>query len=111
MKKGKNMKRSKLFVVPLLFVLTAGCKDLGEPSTDDIVNYSGTIIQETAQSFLIESDTAFENHLKTFYPLNLENPFKIGGLRLRFSGKIETAPFAQYAHPNIRLSRMELIER
>jgi hypothetical protein len=105
------MKASRFSFVLFLFIFTAGCKDLVEPSTDDIVNYSGTIIQETAQSFLIESDTAFENHLKTFYPLNLDNAFKTSGLRVRFSGKIETDPTAYYMHPPIRLSRMDLIER
>ena len=93
----------------LLVSLTAGCEDMGTPATDDIVNYSGTIIQETAQSFLIESDIPFENYLKTLYPVNLEHAFKKGGLRVRFSGQIETASNASYAYPDIRLSRMELI--
>lgn len=107
------MTGSRLSFVLALLVLTAGCKDLGEPSTDDIVNYEGTIIQqstETFETFLIESDIPFQNQ-RTFYPLNLGSAFEIDGLRIRFSGNIEIAPNAIYAHPPIRLSHIELIKR
>jgi hypothetical protein len=105
------MRRSRLSLVLVLFVLTASCKDLGEPSTDDIINYKGTIVQESSQSYLIRTDIAFENHMKTFFPLNLPDTFKRGGLRVRFGGKIEAAPNAQYIYLPIRLSSMELIEQ
>jgi hypothetical protein len=105
------MRRSRLSFMLVLFVLTAGCKDLGEPSTDDMVNYRGTIVQESSQSYLIKTDIAFENHMNTFCPLDLPDTFKRGGLRVRFSGKIEAAPNAYYIYPPIRLSRMELIEQ
>jgi hypothetical protein len=103
------MTKLALLLVLVLLVFPAGCGDVGEPSTDDIVNYRGTIIQESAQVFLIESDASSENHLKTFYPLNLPEKYKQDGLRIQFSGKIEIDPTAFYIYPAIRLSRIEQI--
>lgn len=105
------MRRSKLPFVLVLFVLMTGCKDLGEPSTDDMVNYEGTIVHTSSESYLIITDIAFENHMEIFFPLNLPDTFKRDGFRIRFSGNIEADPNAYYSYPPIRLSRVELIER
>jgi hypothetical protein len=104
------MTRSRLSIVLGLLVLIAGCKDLGEPSTDDMANYRGTIIEQWTGTFLIESDISFQNQ-RTFYPLNLDSAFKRDGLRIRFSGKIDIDPTAQYILPPIRLSHIELLAR
>jgi hypothetical protein len=103
------MGRLTISVGVLLLSVTSGCTDLGEPSSDDIINSTGTIILEHAQFFLIRSDVALEGHLQTFYPLNLPEDFRRGGLRVRFSGSIEVDSTVQYAFPPIRLSRIELI--
>lgn len=92
-------------------MLAAGCAYLGEEPTNDLIDYTGTIIQETPQSFLIESDTALDNYFKTFYPLNLPDTFKRNGLRIRFSGNIEIEPTGMYRYPPIRLSRVASIGR
>ena len=96
-------------IIVSIFSLAAGCADLGEQPNDDLVDYTGTIIQETTQSFLIKSDAAFENYLKTFYPLNLPNAFKEDGLRICFSGNIEIDPTTLYRYPPIRLTRITSI--
>lgn len=105
------MRRSHRYLVPILFTLLAGCKDLGEPSSDDMTDYRGTVSQQSPETCFMESDIAFENHLKTFYPLNLRDTFKRDGLRIRFSGKIEIDPTCEYVVPRIRLSRVELLEQ
>lgn len=105
------MRALRLSLVLVLFILTAGCEDLGEPSTDDMVNYDGTIVQESSQSYLIRTDIAFEDYLNTFYPLNLPDTFKRGGLRIRFSATLEIAPNAYYIYPPVRLLCIELIKR
>ena len=105
------MKGLRLISVLALLVLTAGCRHPAEPSSDDMANYRGTIIEQWAGTFLIESDVAFQNYGKTFYPLNLDNAFKINGFRVLFSGKIEIDPTAQYILPPIRLSRIKSIMR
>jgi len=109
--KGLRMRRSRLYLVLILFTLLAGCKDLGQPSSDDMIDYRGTVSQQSPETFFIESDIAFENHFKTFYPLNLGDTFKRDGLRIRFSGKIEIDPTCECIVPPIRLSRVELLER
>lgn len=96
-------------IIVSLFSLAAGCADLGEQANNDLVDYTGTVIQEPTQSFLIESDAAFDANLKTFYPLNLPDVFKQDGLRIRFSGNIEIDPTALYRYPPIRLSRIASI--
>jgi hypothetical protein len=105
------MRRSHLYLLPIVLTLLAGCKDLGEPSSDDVINYRGTVSQQSPETFFIESDIAFENHLKTFYPLNLGDTFRRDGLRIRFSGKIEIDPTSEYIVPPIRLSRVVLLEQ
>jgi hypothetical protein len=91
-----------------LSTIVLGCSDLGEPTNDDLVDFTGTIVQDSPQTFLIETDVAYQN-LKTFYPLNLETEFRTDGLRVRFSGKIEVESYVDYIWPNIRLSTMTKI--
>jgi hypothetical protein len=105
------MRRSLLYLVPIVFILLAGCKDLGEPSSDDMTDYRGTVSQQSREIFFIESDIAFENHFKTLYPLNLGDTFKRDGLRIRFSGKIEIDPTCECIVPPIRLSRVVLLRQ
>jgi hypothetical protein len=87
-------------------VFVPACEDLGEPSTDDVVDSSGTIIQRSSETFLIQSDAAFQQKGTTFYPLNLPDEFRRDGLRIRFSGKLEVDPTALYLYIPIRLSRI-----
>lgn len=105
------MKGARLSVVLALSILTAGCGDLGEPSADDVVNCRGTIIQTSPATYLIESDVTVQKNATTYYPLNLPGAFKRNGLRIRFSGRLEVDPTAQYLYAPLRLSRIEAIER
>jgi len=105
------MKGARLSVVLALSILTAGCGDLGEPSADDVVNRMGTIVAMSPATYLIVSDVTAQKNATTYYPLNLPDAFKRDGLRIRFSGRIEADPAAQYLYAPLRLSRIEAIER
>ena len=97
-------------VLLALFALAVGCQDFGQPSDDDILNFTGTIIEETVDFYVIHSDTPFQNS-STFYPLNLPNSFKRDGLRIRFSGRVEISPNAQYLHLPLKISAIEALPR
>jgi hypothetical protein len=105
------MMRARFPLMVVLLMSAVSCRDLGTPSDNDVINQTGTVIQESAQSYVIRNDAAFQKQGATFYPLNLTEPFKRDGLRIRFSGNIEADPFAQYIYPPLRITAIEELMR
>jgi len=103
------MRRSIFSHVLLLLVFVAGCQDLGQPLTDDMLNYTGTIIEKNTGFYLIESDMPLQQG-KMFYPTNLPESFKRDGLRVRFSGSIDALPGVEYLYPPLKLSSIAVIQ-
>ncbi len=96
-----------MLVLPLLVI---GCGDLGVQPGYDMVNFTGTVILESAQTYLISSDVPYQNTV-TFYPLNLAAPYRQHGLRIRFSANVEVEPNAMYIALPVRLSSVEILIR
>ncbi len=101
--------RFSLALILPLFVM--GCKDNGVQPNDDMVNFTGTVILESAQTYLIRSDVPYQKTVTTFYPLNLTALYRQNGLRIRFSANVEADPWAQYIWLPIRLSSVEILIR
>lgn len=93
----------------VLLVLFLGCSHTGEPSKDDIINFTGTIIQKSADLYLIRSDIAYGNGSTLFYPTNLGNEFKRDSLRVRFSGSFENDLPSPYPYPPLHISEIAVI--
>lgn len=93
----------------MLLILFLGCSHSGEPSKDDIVHYTGTIVQKSADLYLIQSDIACGNGITLFYPTNLGNEFKGDSLRVRFSGSFENDPPSPFPYPPLHLSEITVI--
>ncbi len=94
-------------VLPLLVI---GCRDIGVQPNYDMVNFTGTVILESTQTYLIRSDLPYQNTV-TFYPLNLAAPYRQNGLRIRFSANVEVEPNVMYIALPIRLSSVEILIR
>jgi hypothetical protein len=95
-----------------IVVSLSGCTDFGvqpiPPVPDDVVDATGTIVEPSADYFLIKADpTLSKPQGWTFYPLNLPETFKIDSLRVRFSGKVEVLPNAQYLYTPLRISSIK----
>ncbi len=105
----KTMKAafSIMLVLPLLLI---GCGDLGVQPSYDMVKFTGTVILESAQTYLIRSDVPYQNTV-TFYPLNLAALYRQNGLRIRFSANVEVQPNVMYIALPIRLSSVEILIR
>ena len=98
--------KAAILVVAISFI---GCTDLGEPRTDEISNYTGTIVEKNAgQFYLIESDVQFGKRI--FLPTNLSVFLRRDGLRVCFGGTIDHDPFIDYIYPLIRLSYIYTLE-
>jgi hypothetical protein len=102
------MRRSILLSSLLMFVMLSACKDLGEePRTLDIIGGTGIVIEQSVQFYIIQSDFPLQIGVRTFYPMNLPDTFRKNGLRVRFSGRVEIDPTAQYLYCPLRLSSIE----
>ncbi len=96
----------------MLMAFVLGCNDSGQqPTVSDVLTSTGTIIEKRAQFYLIESDVPNQYGVKTFYPLNLSDPFRHNGLRVLFSGKTEVDPASQYLYLPFRLSFIQVIQQ
>ena len=58
------------FMLMIVLLSIFGCHDLGQPSSDDMVNFKGTVVDKGANFFVINTDVQFQNQI-TFYPENL----------------------------------------
>jgi hypothetical protein len=108
---GERMMRGRILLMWLLLIPAAGCTDLGEPPAVDLVNQTGTIVRDSAQFYLIRCDTQVLKQGTLLFPLNLTDPFKRDGLRIRFSGNLEVDPLTQYLYPPLRLTAIEELIR
>lgn len=95
----------------VLLICVGSCKDLGAPPDVDLVNQTGTIVQESTQTCLIRCDHQVLKQGTVLSPVNLPDPFKRTGLRIRFSGNIEVDPLTQYLYPPLRLTAIEELAR
>jgi hypothetical protein len=103
--------RAISFAVVVLIVTFSGCKDLGEqPQTLDIVNAAGTVVQQSPTFYVIRCDFPFQISTQTFYPTNLPDAFRKDGLRVRFSGKIDSSPWIDYLYLPIKLTTIERLQ-
>jgi hypothetical protein len=96
----------------MLMAFVLGCEDSGlQPTTTDVVTSTGTILEKSAQFYVIESDVPNQYGVKTFYPVNLSDSFRHNGLRVLFSGKPEGDPATQYQYLPFRLSFIQSIQQ
>ncbi len=105
-----NTMKAAFSIALILPLLVIGCRDNGVQPSYDMVDFTGTVILESSQTYLIRSDVPYQNTL-TFYPLNLAAPYRQNGLRIRFSADVEVDPNAMYIALPIRLSSLEILVR
>jgi len=95
------------FVILGLF---CGCSDLGEqPVTLEIDNMPGTVLELFPQFYVIQCDVPLQIAVQTFYPRNLPEAFRKNGLRVRFSGNIESGAGMDYLYVPVTLVSIELL--
>ena len=99
-----------LSIVAMLTILSA-CRDLGEPpATLDITNATGTVLEASPTFYVIQCDFPLQISTRTFYPTNLPDAFRKNGLRVRFSGKIDSSPGLDYLYLPVRLTFIERLQ-
>jgi hypothetical protein len=93
-----------LFFV-LLLTLVCACKDSGEqPTANDLIGITGTVIAKSSTFYVIQCDVPIHYSERTIYPINLSDPFRQDHLRVRFSGRVEADPLTYYAYLPVRLT-------
>ena len=106
------MKTATLLSATFLFMSFLGCEDLGnQPISTDVVNSTGTVVQKSIELYIIDADVPVENGPITYYPTNLSDPFKRHGLRIRFSGKIQSDPPSPYPYTPLTLTYIDSLQR
>ncbi len=97
-----------IFILIILFSFLNGCNDSIKPHTDDIINYSGVVKDNSDGLYLIISDISYHDY-NTLYPTNLGNEFRKDSLKIRFSGNIESDPPSPVPYPPLHISKIEIL--
>jgi hypothetical protein len=104
------MRREIFWFSVALLMMVFACKDSGEQATtSDVIDLTGTVLEKSAQFYVIECDVPIHSGVRTCYPINLSDPFRHDHLRVRFSGMIEVDPATQYLYVPLRLSFIQSI--
>jgi len=101
----------KTLLFLILSASVVSCADLGVPTPpDDISNFTGTVVKQSGDFYLIYSDTRYQG-ASIFFPENLSSSFRSDGLRIRFSGRLNILPNVQYAYAPLTLTFISIIQQ